>query len=39
MNANIDTNYSITDSSKDVNTQPPLVGIWFKYFVINHLNR
>lgn len=39
MNANKDTNYSIIDSSKNVSAQSLLVGIWFKYLVVNHLNR
>ena len=39
MNANKDINYSIIDSSKNVSAQSLLVGIWFKYFVVNHLNR
>ena len=38
MNANKDTNCSIIDG-KNVNAQSLLVGIWCKYFVVNHLNR
>lgn len=39
MNAGKDTNYSIIDSSQNVSAQSLLGGIWFKYLVVNHLNR
>ena len=39
MNANKGTNCSIIDGSKNANAQSLLVGIWCKYFVVDHLNR
>lgn len=39
MSASRDANYSVTDGGNNVNKYSPPVGIWFKYFVTDHLKR